>query len=110
MRWSILFSLSTFAFLFLITGYATPVETMLALALCLAVIYPLTFIKGELRLVGRETRTLAVARDAATGERLGLVVGQLKEPQSGRIKSYKIKSEEGALIEKTVEAVVVEFQ
>ena len=109
--WNV-FWLSVSAFLFLVTGYATPVEILLALAFALAVFYPLTFIKGGLQLVSGEQggRALAIARDPATGEEFGLVVGQLREPESDRITGYKIRTKDGELIERTVEAVVVDFQ
>ena len=106
------FWFSTAAFLFLLTGYATPIEVLIALSLCLALAYPLASIKGGLRLVGGEegSKALAVARDPVTGEEFGLVVGQLREPDSDRITGYKIRTKDGKLIERTVEAVVVEVQ
>jgi len=106
------FWFSTAAFLFLLTGHGTPVEVLIALALCLALAYPLASIKGGLRLVSGEegSKALAIARDPGTGEEFGLVVGQVKEPQSDKIKGYRIKTKGGELIEKPVDAVVVEIR
>jgi len=104
------FWISTAAFLFLMIGHADPAAILLGLAIALAVVFPLAIIKGGLRLVSGEeaTRPIAVARDTATGQKLGNIVGQLKEEKRGRI--YKIRTTNGKVIEKPADTVTVELQ
>lgn len=112
LRANILFGLCAFAFLFTITGYFTPVETIFALALCLAAIYPLTFLKGELRLVEPQAGFVgsANARDAASGELLGAVVEQLKESGSDKPRGYRIRTRDGSIIERSAREVVIDLK
>jgi hypothetical protein len=112
LRASIVLGLSAFAFLFTITGYFTPAETIFALALCLATIYPLTFVKGELRLVNPQAGFVgsANARDAASGELLGAVIEQLKESGGETPRGYRIRTKDGSVIERSAKEVVIELK
>jgi hypothetical protein len=112
MRGSMVLWLSVFAFLFVLTGYGTPLEIVLALFLCLAVTLPLTFIKGQFRFVSPSDGLTGPSKacDIHTGERLGIVVGQLREDESERATAYRIRTSSGDLIERAVDQVRIEFE
>ena len=99
-RGGILFWISGFAFVFLITGYATPSETVVSLLGALAIFLPLSFIRAG-------STTIAVARDITSGKPLGVIVG--RTTGSEELKMLRIRTPDGTLIERPESGVVVEF-
>ena len=106
---SLVFWLSISAFVFLISRNFTPVEILFGLAICLAIAYPLTIIKGGLRVVsGHEaTRPVAIAKDIATGVTLGTIVSKSKH---GETTTYRMVTTNGQILEKSADSVKIELQ
>ena len=54
-----------------------------------------------------DTFNVNLARDAKTSEHLGEVVSMVKDPQSGKAVSYRIRLNGGSIIERRADSVVV---
>jgi hypothetical protein len=105
----LVFWMSSAAFLFLVMGHADPASVLFGLAIALAIVFPLVMIKGGLRLVSGEDarRPTAVAKDAATGESLGLIITQEDDDET---RTYQIRTKDGQIVEKRADTVRIEFQ
>jgi hypothetical protein len=105
---SLLFWMSVSAFVFLISRNFTPFEVLFGLLICLAFAYPLSIIKGGLRLVtGNEPgRPVALAKDRITGENLGTIISQSGH---GETIIYRIRTKQGEVVEKSADGVKIDL-
>jgi len=54
-----------------------------------------------------ETFNVSLARDAKTGEYLGEVISQARDNRNDKVVSYKIKRNDGSIIERPVSEVII---
>lgn len=54
-----------------------------------------------------DTFNVNLARDALTGEYLGEVVSELKDPRTKKVTGYRIKPNSGGTIERPADSVIV---
>lgn len=98
------------ALLFLFTGYGTPLEVLLALALCLGGNYlAIRLLRGSQLFGGEESGMTIMARDAVSGEEVGFILGSVRANGSD-ITSYKIRTKQGVLVERPADSILIDVR
>jgi hypothetical protein len=95
---------SAFGLFCLFTGFSDPLETLAGVMLMIALIEVFN------RTWKREKwpRPICIARDVKTGESLGEVVEESREWSKGAIETFKIRTLQGSLIERSADSITIE--
>ncbi|HEY0079195.1 MAG TPA: hypothetical protein VGB73_11160 [Pyrinomonadaceae bacterium] len=93
--------------MFSITSFAKKHFLIVALFLVLILVGGWIIMRlGSALYVVNETFNVTLANDAETGAYLGEVVGELRDQKSKKVVSYRIKRNDGSVLERRSESVV----
>lgn len=104
----IVFWVSTSTLLFHMTGYFAPVEILVILLLSLVIPISAIIVSTLLWSQSGELKGYAFARDRHSGEKIGVIVGNVNDPQSNKVLGYRIRTTDGSLIEKPTDSIMID--